>query len=62
MPRKPRTLRQGRFIKVQGGEEVYTRYSKREYETRRDMFDSYSEYGSNLPSHLADYSYDEWTE
>ena len=26
------------------------------------MFDSYSEYGSNLPSHLADYSYDEWTE
>jgi len=59
MPRKPRTLRQGRFIKVQGGDEVYTRLSKREYETRRDMFDSYSEYGSNLPSHLADYSYDE---
>ena len=59
MARKPKLSRYARTIKVQGGDEVYTRFSKREYETRRDMFDSYSEYGSNLPSHLADYSYDE---
>ncbi|KLL03882.1 MAG: hypothetical protein MRECE_7c016 [Mycoplasmataceae bacterium CE_OT135] len=36
-----------------------TRYTKREYEKRRELFD---EPVYDNPAHLADYSYDEWTE
>ena len=61
MARNPRILRQGRLIKVRGefpGEplEVYTRYSKREYEQRREAFDD------SPPDHLAGFYYDEWVE
>jgi len=54
--RKPKTSRQAQTITVQGGEEVYTRYSKREYETRREIFDQ------DAPTHLAGFYYDEWVE
>ena len=59
MNRRIKVSRYARPIKVRG-EEVYTRYSKREYELRRDMFDDPD--FSNSPAHLADYSYDEWVE
>jgi hypothetical protein len=51
--RKIKIARYARPIKVQGGEEVYTRYSRREYELRRDLF--YEE----APGHLTSLSYDE---
>lgn len=50
--RKPKLLRQGRLIKVSGGE-VYTRLSKTEYGRRREAFDD------DPPAHLADFYYDE---
>jgi hypothetical protein len=56
MPRKPHLLRQARLIKVSGGEEVYTRLSKQEYERRREAFED------NAPDHLASFYYDEWVE
>ncbi|CAG8649475.1 17464_t:CDS:2 [Cetraspora pellucida] len=41
MPNKKTKInRQARTIKIKGGDEVYTRFSKREYETRREMFDN----------------------
>ena len=52
MPRQPKIHRQARTITIRG-EEVYTRYSKREYEIRRDIFDS------DAPDHLSSFSYDE---
>ena len=55
MARKPKPSRYARTIRVEG-EEVYTRLSKREYETRRDIFDG------DAPDHLSSFSYDEWTE
>jgi hypothetical protein len=63
--RKPKLTRYARTIQVRGqfpGEpdEVYTRYTKREYEKRREWFDD-PDFSDN-PAHLADYSYDEWTE
>ncbi|CAJ0748222.1 19234_t:CDS:2 [Entrophospora sp. SA101] len=55
--RKPKLSRYARTITIRGGEEVYTRLPKREYEQRRELFDD-PDY-SNPPTHLADYSYDE---
>ncbi|RHZ37269.1 hypothetical protein [endosymbiont GvMRE of Glomus versiforme] len=52
--RKPQLQRQARTITVRGGDEVYTRLSKRQYETRREHFDD------NPPSHLAGFDYDDW--
>ena len=60
MARKTKISRQARLIKVKGGDEVYTRLSKREYELRRETFDD-PDY-STAPEHLRNYSYDEWTE
>jgi hypothetical protein len=54
--RRFKTHRQARPIKIQGGEEVYTRLSKREYELRRDHFNA-GDY--NKPDHLADYDYND---
>jgi len=58
--RKIKIWRQARYIKVKGGEEVYTRLSKGEYEFRREVFDDPTNF--TTLKHLAGYSYDEWTE
>jgi hypothetical protein len=55
--RKPQLQRQARTITVQGGDEVYTRLSKREYEKRREGFDDPVDY--DKPSHLEGYDYDD---
>jgi hypothetical protein len=57
--RKPQLQRQGRTITIRGGDEVYTRLSKRDYEKRRETFDDPELSGYNKPSHLEYYDYDE---
>ena len=59
MARRIKILRQARTITVKGGDEAYTRFSKREYESRREMFDNPADYGGELPYHLRGYDYDE---
>ena len=59
MARKTKISRQAKLIKVKRGE-VYTRLSKREYETRREAFNDPDL--NNLPTRLTNYDYDEWTE
>ena len=59
MPGRPiKPLRYARPITVQG-DEVYTRWSKREYESRREMFDNPADYGGELPYHLRGHDYDQ---
>jgi hypothetical protein len=60
--RKPTLQRQGRTITVQGGDEVYTRLSKREYERRRNLFDNPDLANYNKSAHLEYYDYDEWVD
>jgi len=60
MPRRPKIQRQARSITIQGGEEVYTRLSKREYERRRDWFDDPELSGYDKLDHLKYYDYDDW--
>jgi len=56
MARKTKISRQARLIKVKGGE-VYTRLSKREYETRREAFND--PVLNDLPTRLTNHDYDE---
>jgi len=57
MARKLKLSRYARTIRVRGQfgemEDIYTRLPKREYEARRDIFDS------DAPTHLSSFSYDE---
>jgi len=59
--RKPLIRRYAQTIRVKdplgGTEEVYTRLTKKEYETRRALFED-PDY-MDTPSHLSSYSYDE---
>ena len=61
MPRAPIIKRQARTITIRGGEEVYTRFSKREYERRKEWFAD-TELGYDKPVHLQGHDYDEWVE
>jgi len=60
MARKIKVSRQARPITVQG-EEVYTRYSKREYEQRQEQFDD-PDWNPASHQHLSGFTYAEWTE
>ncbi|KLL03189.1 MAG: hypothetical protein MRERV_49c008 [Mycoplasmataceae bacterium RV_VA103A] len=60
--RKPLIRRYAQTIRVKdplgGTEEVYTRLTKKEYVSRRAIFED-PDY-RDTPSHLSSYSYDEW--
>lgn len=64
LTRKPLVQRYARTIRVKdplgGTEEVNTRLSKREYETRRAIFEGPD--AIDTPAHLSSLSYDEWVE
>jgi len=55
----PKIHRQARTITIRG-EEVYTRFSKWEYERRRKRFDNPDQSGYDKPDHLEYYDYDDW--
>jgi hypothetical protein len=59
MPRprgRIKILRKARIITVKGGDEVYTRFSKKEYENRREAFDDPD--FRETPYHLQNHDYD----